>query len=501
MDLAWDPLIPILIPILLCSLVYFWRKNRDLPPGPNGIPFLGYVPVFLTSQPQDTLMELGKRYGNVFSFYMGKRLVVVLNDYAAIKAAYTDQAEIFSGRAGGFISRYIRLGSEGKAHGFGAPQGTIWKEGRKFMLQTFRDLGMGKSKLQGSIIDEADRIVRLFTESHGQSFDPFPFLYAGAANLIGSLCYGETLDHTEPSFKQTLASLSVTNAYTAHMEPLQTFQFLRYVPGQFRERWRAVVESRRQILKFLGDKITEHRKTYFENEIRDYIDAFFHEQARKKISESEVFRDEELLQNLRGFFSAGTDTTSKTLQWALLFLLHHPEVQERIHQELDRGIEAGQRVILADRTKLPYLEAVIREVQRFANLVPLGLPRANVTETILLGHRIPVNSVIIPSFKSVNEDPALWEDPMTFDPTRFLDKNGNVHEAPHFIPFSIGKRDCVGASLARMELFLLFANIMQRLVIKPPTDSNLPSTTDRITYLTSSPRPFKVRAILRNQKD
>ncbi|OQV14575.1 Cytochrome P450 2U1 [Hypsibius exemplaris] len=443
-------------------------------------------------QPQDTLMELGKRYGNVLSFRMGSQLAIVLNDYEAIKAAFSEQADVFAGRGGGFVSRYIRSGSTGKTHGVGAPQGNTWKEGRKFMLQTFRDLGMGKSHLQESIIAEANCIADSFINFNGQPFDPSPFLFSGAGNVIGSLCFGKRFEYEDPSFRRILAGLGQANVFKAHVQPLQSYPWLRFLPGRYRKLWHTVKDTSQYLLLFLRNIIEEHRKNYQETKTRDYIDAFFHRQREAGTTSTEVFQDEELLQNLRGFFTAGTDTTAITMRWVLLFMLHHPKIQDCVHNELDQKIEVGRRIVLEDRAKLPYLEAVIREVQRLANIIPLGLPRTNSTETILLGYRIPANSIVFPNFKSVNEDATLWNDPQTFDPTRFLDRNGKVHEPIHFMPFSIGKRACVGESLARMELFLLFANLMHRLVFKAPPDEVLPATNERITFLASGPKPFSI---------
>ncbi|OQV17278.1 Cytochrome P450 2A9 [Hypsibius exemplaris] len=481
-------------------LWHYRRKHKGIPPGPIGLPVLGYVP-FLGPHPQDAFIALGKRYGNVFSFYMGSQLTIVLNDYHAVKAAFSEQADTFNGRAGGFVSTYIRQDTKGKTHGLGAPHGKTWKDGRRFMIQTLRDLGMGRSHLQSRIIEEADRLIDTFLQFNGQSFDPAPWLYAFSGSIIGSLLFGPGYDRTDPAFTATMARLRENDQFRALTWPLQCFPWLRHVPGPFKRLWGMVVANTQQILLFMRCQVAEHRSTHpAKEEARDYIQAFLNKQISLQetgVTELQAFEDEELIQSLRGLSSAGVVTSASTMSWLLFYLLHNCHVQEKIHQELDRAIESGQSVTIEDRVKLPYLEAVIREAQRLGNVSPLGLPHTNHRETTLLGHRIPANSFIIANYKAVHVDPAFWHAPHEFDPTRFLDKDGRINEPAHFMPFSIGKRACGGEALARMVLFLFTANILQRLRITGPTDRPLPPSTASVTFLHTTPAAFSMRAFAR----
>ncbi|OQV15219.1 Cytochrome P450 2J2 [Hypsibius exemplaris] len=500
MDSSWISL-PIASAILIGILSYlsYWYKHRNIPPGPRGLPFLGYAP-FFGPNPQDTFLELGKKYGNVFSLYMGPKLAIVLNDYESIKAAFTGQADNFAGRGDGFVFRYIMTGRDGKIHGIALGEGEIWRTTRRFMLQTFRDLGMGKSKLQDRILDEADYMTDIFAQHKGRPFDPFRTLFSSVSNVVCTLCFGQRFDHGDPSFQQILHGLEEMSSFLGQAGPLQSYPLLRFVPGRLSAFWKKIVIAAKKNDAFLLSLLQKHRETYAESDTRDYIDAFLHQQHKEAKSTEGVqpaFQDEEMLKNLRSFFGAGTETTAVTLQWALLFMLHHPEVQDAIHRELDGNIEAGKSVALEDRVKLPYLEAVTREVQRLANVTPFGVLRANFEETTLLRHRIPKRCFILPNFKAVNIDPELWADPLVFRPERFLDGNGKVSEPPQFMPFSIGKRACVGEALARMEIFLFFANIMQRFQLRAPNGSPAPPLHHYTTSISCRPLLFQLEAIPR----
>ncbi|OQV15864.1 Cytochrome P450 2J2 [Hypsibius exemplaris] len=465
----------------------------------SGVPFLGFAPFFGTN-PQDTFLTLGKKYGNVFSLYMGPKLTIILNDYEAIKAAFSGQADIFGARADSFVFRYISTGEDGKLHGIGMTEGEVWKTNRRFMLQTFRDLGMGKSKLQDKILEEAEHMTSWFAKHHGQPFDPHPKVLMSVSNVICTLCFGKRFEPEDPEFVRLLENNQEFSKLLAQSGPLQAYPSLRFFPGSVKAAWNAIVQINRQMIDTMTAKIQEHRNTYDSNETRDYIDKFLHHQAAEAASPNGIqppFYDEGLKRNLSAFFGAGTETTAVTLYWGLLFMLHNPHVQTKIHQELDNTVGAGKPITIDDRPKLPYLEAVCRETQRLANVTPLGVLRANTEETTLLGYRIPKRCFVIPNFKSVNVDPKLWTDPLTFNPNRFLDGQGKVFEPAHFMPFSIGKRVCVGEALARMEIFLFFANIMQSFLIRPPRDSDIPSTDEYTTGISCRPAPFKIEAVPR----
>lgn len=158
----------------------------------------------------------------------------------------------------------------------------------------------------------------------------------------------------------------------------------------------------------------------------------------------------------------------------------HPEIQERVQVELD---QLPQRIELADRNKLTYLQATInvrsdypnhptlntflKEIQRIANILPINLLRT-VTEDIEIdGYRFKEGSMVLPQISILMNDPDIFPEPERFNPDRFLDENQNLKKFDAFIPFSIGKRQCLGESLAKMELFLIFANLLRNFEFRP----------------------------------
>merc|ERR1712079_700815 len=106
------------------------------------------------------------------------------------------------------------------------------------------------------------------------------------------------------------------------------------------------------------------------------------------------------LDNLKGtmfdLFIAGSETTSTTLTWAALYMVRYPGVQARVQAELDRVVGQNRHPSIADRPALPYTEAVLMEVQRYANIVPNGVQHVNSRDITVNGVTIPAHTMIQP---------------------------------------------------------------------------------------------------------
>ncbi|XP_046558222.1 cytochrome P450 2D27-like [Haliotis rubra] len=194
-------------------------------------------------------------------------------------------------------------------------------------------------------------------------------------------------------------------------------------------------------------------------------------------------------------FIAGTETTATTIRWTLVYLLHNPEVQEKCFREIQEHIGQRRRPSMKDKSSLPNVEATILEVLRRADIGPASLPHAVSHDVQFRGYTFPKEATVIVMLDSVLQDPDVWGDPDNFRPDRFLDDNGKVIKKEEFIPFSLGRRVCLGESMARMELFLFLTTMIQRSKFVP-VDGQMPSL-DGVIGLTHSPKPFVIKAVPR----
>ena len=127
---------------------------------------------------------------------------------------------------------------------------------------------------------------------------------------------------------------------------------------------------------------------------------------------------------------------------------------------------------LADRDSMPYTNAVVHEVQRMANIIPLNVAREVTVDTKLAGFHLPKGSILHTNLTALHMDPNEWATPDVVNPEHFLE-NGEFKKRESFLPFSMGKRACLGEQLARAELFIFFTSLVQKFTFKPPVNEKL----------------------------
>lgn len=152
-----------------------------------------------------------------------------------------------------------------------------------------------------------------------------------------------------------------------------------------------------------------------------------------------LFTDEQLTIVIREIFGAGTETTSNTILWALLALIHYPKWQETLRGNIDTIIGQSQPK-MEDKENLPKVEAFILEVQRYANVAPFGIPHAPKKDFKYNGYLFPKGTCVTFAMDSVMMDPECFPEPFLFKPERFLDEMGkcNGEQKEKLIPFSTG---------------------------------------------------------------
>nr|XP_006113282.3 cytochrome P450 2J2-like isoform X1 [Pelodiscus sinensis] len=243
---------------------------------------------------------------------------------------------------------------------------------------------------------------------------------------------------------------------------------------------------------FVREIIAKHKEEWNPSETRDFIDSYLKEMA--KVDADPSFHEENLLFSTLDLFFAGTETTSTTIRWALLYMATNPEIQKRVQVEIDTVIGQSRQPALGDRDNMPYTNAVIHEVQRISNIVPLNVPRMATRDKTLAGYQLPKGTVLVPNLTSVLFDKNEWETPHTFNPKHFLE-DGRFKKRETFLPFSAGKRGCLGEQLARTELFLFFTILLQKFTFQAPKGVKL--SLEFRMGATLSPKPYQICALSR----
>uniref|UniRef100_A0A8D0C9B6 Cytochrome P450 family 2 subfamily R member 1 n=2 Tax=Salvator merianae TaxID=96440 RepID=A0A8D0C9B6_SALMN len=205
-----------------------------------------------------------------------------------------------------------------------------------------------------------------------------------------------------------------------------------------------------------------------------------------------TFSMENLIFSVGELIIAGTETTTNVLRWAVLFMALYPNIQGQVHKEIDLVIGPNKTPCLEEKYKMPYTEAVLHEILRFCNVAPLGIFHATSKNTVVRGYSIPQGTTVITNLYSVHFDEKYWNNPEVFCPERFLDSSGQFVKKEAFVPFSLGRRHCVGEQLARMEMFLFFTSLLQRFHLHFP--STLTPNLKPKLGMTLQPHPYLICA-------
>uniref|UniRef100_V9KQY7 Cytochrome P450 2F2-like protein n=1 Tax=Callorhinchus milii TaxID=7868 RepID=V9KQY7_CALMI len=498
LSLGWTVDVPslsssILLAVLTLLIFTVLRRKKDrFPPGPPALPLLGNIWQISTSAPHKSLLKLSQVYGPVFTVWLGRQRAVVFAGYETVKDVLVTRGDEFNDR---FLLPFMQRISRG--YGVLASSGDRWKQLRRFTLTTLRDFGMGKRSLEERIQEEAQNLVTVIGDTQEKPFDPDYPLRCAVSNVICSIVFGDRFSYKDETFLM-LMDLVAESVYLVNSPWGQIYNNFPTVFDALPGPHNKLFANSKKLQDFMSEMILRRKETFQKDHHRDYIDTFLAkmDEEGKQNPENE-FNHKNLLMTVFNLFFAGTETTSTTLRWGLRFLQKYPRVQERVQDEIDRVIGRDRCPAMDDRAKMPYTNAVIHEVQRCIDLVPMNLPHMVSRDTEYRGYSIPKGTLVIPLLSSVLNAPTQWETPETFNPEHFLDANGNFRKREGFMAFSAGKRMCLGESLARMELFLFFTVMLQKFSFRPLETPEEVDVTPAVSGMLVLPRAYQCQALAR----
>ncbi|XP_077130961.1 cytochrome P450 2K1-like isoform X1 [Ranitomeya variabilis] len=451
---------------IFIALFIYWingirKSTAKMPPGPMPLPVIGNLNLLDLEKPHESLMQLSEKYGEVFTLHFGPKKMVILSGYRIIMEALVTRAEDFSERP---ITPVFDILSNG--HGIILSNGETWKSMRRFTLSTLRDFGMGKKSVEARIQDELMPLIESFRSHNGKPFDTHMVINSAVSNVICSIIFGKRFEYDDPTFEKLIKMLdeSAKLIGTPKVMLYNYYPFLGSLLGLHKK----LMQNIQDLKSFISQCLMNRRLDLDANDVTGYIDAYLLKQEQETSKVQTYFNEENLLTSVLDLFAAGTETTSTTIRWGILLMMKHPEIQKKLQEEIKTHIKPGQLPTVEDRKKMPYTDAVIHEIQRFGNIVPLNLSHSTPTDVYLRGYLIPKGIEIIPLLTSVLYDKTQWKTPNEFNPNHFLDENGKFVRPDAFMPFSVGRRACAGEALAKMELFLFFTGLLQAFTFYPP---------------------------------
>ncbi|XP_040069314.2 cytochrome P450 2J6-like [Ixodes scapularis] len=464
-SLATDIALGLVITLVIAALCLKKGKariqDRPLPPGPTGVPVLGYLP-FLGSSPQVTYKKLAEKYGPIIRVKLGSEDVVVLNDLDSIKEGLNKDDCL--ARPSHFLLKTVGI------DGIATMNGHAWVDNRRFCMHVLRDLGFGKKSMEEHIKEEIAELYDVLRSWNGAPGKIKNVITSSVSNNITALVFGERFSYDDPR-RMFLDKGASTVSRQANVTSALNFlpdlrKLLSYLPSSKSSIVRVHADS---MLEFIRKEVDQRSKTLSPDVNRDFMDAYL-----KKINEgngaSSSFNLRTLMGNALNLFGAGTNTVRASIEWSLLSCARETEgVQRKLQQEVDNIVGRERAPEWEDRHRMPYTMAFIWEVLRWRTPTPLGPVRLAERDTTMGSFNVPAKTVVLSNFWAVHHDPEVWEHPFDFDPTRFLNADHTVllPKPAAFIPFSTGRRMCPAENLAIMEIFMYLTTLVQKFTVLP----------------------------------
>ncbi|XP_044135480.1 cytochrome P450 1A1 [Bufo gargarizans] len=468
----------VLVASVIFSIVFLLIKSysKNVPkgtkplPGPTPWPLIGNL-LSIGKNPHISLSKMNETYGDVFQIQIGTKPVLVLNGLETLRQALLKQGDVFSARPDLFTFRLI---GDGQSLTFSQDSGDVWRARRKLAHNALKNFSISPSLgssnttlVEDHISKEAEYLVRTFQklmEEKGE-FDHYRYLVVSVANVICAMCFGKRYDHDDQEFVDIVNLTDEFGAAAASGNPADFIPILQYLPSRTMKNF---IDINKKFTSFTQKIVHEHYRTLDNNAIRDITDSLIQHSQEKRLDENfNVQLSEQKIVNIvNDLFGAGFDTITTALSWSLMYLIANPEIQEKIHKELDQVIGRERRPKSSDRAQLPYTEAFILEMFRHSSFLPFTIPHCTNSDTVLNGYFIPKGICVLINQWQVNHDPKLWKDPFNFCPERFLNEDGssiNKNESEKVMIFGLGKRRCLGEAIGRMEVFLFLTIMLQQM--------------------------------------
>lgn len=448
----------------LWVLVTWARKSKlPYPPGPKGLPFIGNALDIDRKRPHLTYAQWGKTYGDiVYTRSLGQDIVVVNSEKTA-RILADGRSAIYADR---FRSSIFRIYGTDRMTPV-LEYGNEWKTHRRLFHLSLRNDVV--DKYNDLHLTNANQLLENILRDSANLFEHFD-LFAGAAAV--ELIYGRRVEgKDDPIFAMAsgLAEVLCRELTPDRVVLLKVMPFLRYLPSWFpgagfkrnAAKCRGMAAEMAE-LPFAMAKDEMERGVLSHCMISDMLKHGGVEESAAKGA-------------LSGVYIAGTESTGTILKTVALVMILYPDVQDKVHEELDAVVGRGTLPTFADRPRLPYLQAVLYEVMRWSPPSPLGLPHVTTASDTYEGYYIPKGTMVLFNYWAMAMKDQGYDDPERFDPTRHLTSEGQLSPQArqnNSMFFGFGKRVCPGRFFAEHSHWAAAAVMLSALKFGKAKDSS-----------------------------
>ncbi|KIL57118.1 hypothetical protein M378DRAFT_16464 [Amanita muscaria Koide BX008] len=518
---------------VLIPIVLFYprtRRRADLPPGPPSQILTGNTHHVPSSEPWKAYANWSQIYGSpLIHLHISNKPTIIINSARAALDLLDTRSNIYSDRPhspssssssdpttqnkhvsiASYLSRPLAWLRRGLFSSW-SPRAILGDRPSVFSTSVLHSRFKKYRKLlQTSLNPRAVKKYRDLMENERLTMlmgllqkpdEFFQHVRRNAGAIILNVAYGWQVTSNDDYFIRLMEEAFVI--HNSINKPsgwlVEFFPILRFLPpwfpGNVYKRRAAVYKERMWHI----DNVP-HRWAKEQIASGTYTESFSSQHLRPEDGRDVDVEEEDVIKWAGGaLYFGGADTTVASVLSFILLMTLHPDVQKRAQEEIDRVVGKDRLPTIGDQDNLVYVGALIKEVLRFAPVAPLGLPHRAMDEDTYMGHRIPRGATVIANIWAIGHDEEVYDQPHTFDPTRFLRSSSSDSEPgnttnraridPRKLVFGYGKRVCPGAHFADQSVFLSVTGILALFSISKCVDENGQVVTPRFEFTTGITR-------------
>ncbi|XP_071558603.1 cytochrome P450 4g15-like [Temnothorax nylanderi] len=493
---------------VLAAAYYYIETSRAVRlvkklPGPPSVPILGHSLITLKAPPE-ALIEIGleffEKYGSVVGAYLGSKVVVFLADPQDVEIILSSSVHIDKAEEYALFKPWL-------GDGLLITKGDKWRRHRKVIAPTFH-MNILKTFVPLFYENSIDLVNRL-RDKVGKEFDCHDYLSAVTVDILTETAMGVRKERRQKTgFEYAMAVMKLSDIiHRRHYDiSLRLDMFFKYsklakvqekllnivhtlTEHVIKEKAKDVEEKLvkdQQVKEVQNDKPTENlnvtentknannRPANYMHYVRDDLDDIDENDVGEKkrqaflemmfeLKKNGQMTDEEIWEEVNTIMFEGHDTTAAGSSFALCVLGNHPDVQARVHEELDTIFgDSDRQCTFQDTLEMKYLERVIMETLRLFPPVPLIARHLNEDVKIVSGNYVlPKSATVLVVQFMTHRLEKYYPNPTVFDPDNFLPERMQQRHYYAYIPFSAGPRSCVGRKYAMLKLKVLLSTILR----------------------------------------
>ncbi|XP_074264897.1 cytochrome P450 71AU50-like [Silene latifolia] len=456
--------------LILLSFIFSIKKRgkekSPSPPGPTGLPFVGYLP-FLGSDLRWTFKDLADIYGPIFKVRLGTKEVVVITSPSLAKEVLRDKDVVFSNRDPTIAAKTAIFEASDIVFSNYGPE--LRKMKKIFVSEMLSNVNLEANYHLRT--QKVKSMINTVYKRAGELVDIGELAFLTEISLAMSMVWGDTMKGLDGNAFDTEFRSVVDDFMLLLGKP----NISDYIPclalfdlQGIRRKMKSVAER----FEKLFDLAIEQRSITDSIHQKDFLGCLL--ELTKADNPATSLSLSQVKGILLDAIIGGVDTTATTVEWAMAEILKHPEIMKNVQEELTMIIGLNNRVEEDHLGDLKYLNAVLKETLRLHPPIPLFFPHSPSSDTTIGGYTVRNNSQVYINTWAIHRDPQIWEAPSEFRPERFLNgcrKFDFLGKQFEYLPFGSGRRMCPGITLAEKTSMFVLASLLHSFEWKLPNDT------------------------------